>query len=367
MSFQLANTFRNNEIARSGVYAGMGSASYPIMRAAVRYAQRNAGSWTRGAIQTANNYLAAGKMKRQYKTNQSRLRGGNRSSKRSKVTLSTPQIIANNGESKSSFRLIKPVTSEVGKLTKEFTANVVMNNSAFRTEVTEGLQLAALLGDFFTDTDINQMFTLSASTPGSAKIFLKGVHAEAMIKNQCDSTARIKIYDVISRVDTNATTLDALTAFSLGFADNSGGAAANYIIPGATPYTNPRFVQFFKILNNTDVVLSPGSTHVHTIDYKPSKLISHINSAAIAGDGIAGLTLYSIMVYYGSPINAIDTQTEVTTSPISLDVVRTEEYKYGYVHPTGGVSSIINSLDLALSSAGAVMQEDGVELPFNEA
>lgn len=365
--------YNSAALARRGVYGGLMAAGVGGYTGQFgRRAARSASSWlgenfnqlTTRAYRNANNYLAAGQMKRQAKTAQRRgLRGA-----KPAAAVGTPQVISNNGESKSKFRLAKPVSTMVGKLTKEFTPNIIMNNFAYRTEVAEGLQIASLLGDFFTDTDIAQMFTLSVgATPGSAKVHLKGVHAEAMIKNQCDSSARIKIYDVICRVDTNATTLDALTAFSLGFADNTGGAAANYIIPGASPFSNPRFVQFFNILNVTDVVLTPGATHVHSVDYKPNRLISRINTANIAGDGIAGLTVYSFMVYYGSPINAISTQTEVTTSPISLDVVLTEEYKYGYVHPTGGASSIINSLDLALSSAGATMQNDGVELPFNEA
>lgn len=279
----------------------------------------------------------------------------------------TPQVISNNGESKSSFSLIKPITSRIGKLTKEFTPCIVMNNEGYRTEALDGLQVIARLGDYFTDTDVNTMFASVANTPAAAQVFLRSVRGESMIKNQCDVTARIKIYDVLCKMTTDATTTDPLTAFSLGFADITGGAAANYAIPGATPYSNPRFMQYFKILNKTDVVLTPGATHLHVVDYKPSRMISHISTNAMSGDGVAGLTLFSVFVYFGAPINAVSTQTEVTTSAISLDVVNTKEYRYSYIHPTGGAASITNSLDLALSSAGATMQADGVELAYNDA
>lgn len=279
----------------------------------------------------------------------------------------TPQVISNNGESKSSFALAKPLTSKMGKLLKEFTKNVTLNNFAARIECVDGLQETQILADYFTDTDVNSMFTLSASTPASVKIFLERVHGESLIKNQTDVTSRIKIYDVICRMTTDSVTTNPDTAFNLGFADLSGGAASDYKVPGASPFSNPRFVEYFKILNTTDVVLTPGATHLHQVDYKPNRLISHIQSNAIAGTGINGLTVYTYMVFYGSPINAVSTQSEVTTSAISLDIVSTEEYHYGYIHPSGGAASIVNSLDLALSSAGATMQVDGVELAFNEA
>lgn len=323
----------------------------------------NRSTWNKGAaigkqLKRAYDYVKGGKSKRQSKTDRRRSKA---------VQTATPQLIANNGESKSRYTLKKPLSSKVGKLTKEFTPSVTFNNYASRFEIAEGVQDAVQLFDLFTDVDVNAMFTLSSSTPASCKIFLRNVHAEAMIKNQCDSTARIKIYDVMAKMTTDATTINALGAFSLGFADLTSGAAADYTTPGITPFTNPRFKEFMTILNTTDVILCPGATHSHVVHYAPNRLLSHIQSNTIAGTGISGLTVYSMMVVMGSPINAVSTQTEVSTSPISLDIVGMEEYKYSYVYPTGGAASIVNSLDLALSSAGATMQADGVELAYNDA
>lgn len=285
---------------------------------------------------------------------------------------STPQRIAGDGESTSHFKLRKPISSKLGKILAngaDWTPSDILNNLGVRLETTtEGLQHYGLIGDYFTDDDINLMFTAQSQTALSTRLFLKSVHAEMMIKNQTNSGARIKIFDVMSKVDTNATTTSPATAWTLGFADAAGGgAAADYTVVGKLPFTNERFKEFFTILNTTNVTLSAGATHTHTVDYAPNRMFSKEHSNAIAGSGIANVTVYTFMVFYGTPINAVDTQAEVTTASISLDVVSMEEYKYSYAHVNTKISDINNTLDVALSSAGAVMADDGEEQAANEA
>lgn len=293
-----------------------------------------------------------------------------RLNKNSATQFSTPQAIGLDGESVSNFNLTKPDTSHVmGKLYKDWCPSDQLNNFGVRTETTSvGTQYFLNMADYFTDTDVNLMFTAQSATAASTKIFLKSVYAESMIKNQANSSARIKIFDVLAKKDTNATTTDPGLAWTLGFADaGAGGAAADYLIVGKTPYTNARFAEFFKILNTTDVTLHPGATHTHKTKYSPNRMLSKEIANDIGGTGIGGLTLYTFMIYYGVPINAVDTQTEVTSAAISLDVVSFEEYKYFYCHPNVKVSDVNNTLDAALSTAGATMQDTGVEGAADEA
>lgn len=330
----------------------------------------NRDTWNRGAAigrglkngyNRLSRYLNSGKEKRQARMASRR----SRTSRRARRGL---QLQDGGGGTTSRFTLKKPHSSKLYKMVaKDFTSSIYTTNVAFRTETADGLQNVAQLQSLYSDTDSTAQMALVLGAVVAGKIFFKNVHAESLIKNQSDVAARIKIYDVIARVDTNATTTDPVTAMTLGFADNSGGAAANYQVVGMTPYANPRFVGFFKILQQTDITLAPGATHNHIINYSPNKLVNRVNISAIAGDDIARLTVTSFIVYYGSPINAVDTQTEVTTSAIALDIVSMEEYHFNYLHQNNANATVTNTLDIALSTAGATMQNDGVELPYNEA
>jgi len=279
-----------------------------------------------------------------------------------------PQVISGDGDSKSSFTYQKPSKKTIGKLSKEMTSSIVYNNEAQRLESTEGIQVAALIGDYFTTADCGLTFTAQGATALSTKLFIKSVHSEVMIKNQENTAARIKIFDVMAKKDTNATTTSPYSAFNAGFADaGTGGTAGAASYVGSSPYNNERFMQFFTILNVTPVTLSSGATHTHIVDYAPNKMLSNERLANMGGTGIGGLTVYTFITYHGTPINAVDTQTEVTTSPCALDVVQAETYKYLYVHVGSQVADWNNTLDASLSTAGAVMTDIGVELPINEA
>jgi len=331
--------------------------------------RRQAGNVLSSGVSRVRDYLGSRSSARSARTSSRRAAGGSRGSTvPSQRVYATPQVIAGDGDSKSSFTLAKTSKQVIGKLSKEMTPSIVYNNSAQRLEITEGLQSSAIIGDYFTDTDVGLTFTAQGATALSTKLFIKSCHSEMMIKNQENTAARLKIYDVICKKDTNATTTSPYQAFVAGFADaGTGGTAAAATYVGATPYDNARFTSFFKILNSTPVTLSSGATHTHTVNYAPNRMVSNEDATDVGGSGIGGLTVYSLLVYHGTPINAIDTQTEVTTSPCALDVVQSETYKYLYVHVGSQVADWNNGLDAALSSAGAVMTDIGVELPINEA
>lgn len=276
------------------------------------------------------------------------------------------QVSLAGGDSESRFVLMKPISSKIGALAKDFVPSVYLKNDAQRTECTDGTQTAFQLAAYFSDVDTALLFALQ-NGGATAKVHLKSCHAENLITNQANVNARIKIYDVMTRRETNATTTDVLIAFQNGFADATGGGANSFDIVGATPYSNSRFLEFFKILKHTDVILSPGATHNHIVHYTPNRLISRAQVADTAGTGTRDLTIYTLVLFYGSPINAVSTQTEVTTSAISLDVVSTREYRMAYVHSNAQTIDFDDTLDRALSSAGAVMTDIGIEVPFNEA
>lgn len=279
-------------------------------------------------------------------------------------TPTLPQIPTAGGDSRSYFKLKKPLKSKIGKL--ELTPGLIINNSSFRIEAQTGFQNSAILATYYTDVDVNQHFTLS-DTSASAKVFLQSVHGEALITNQCNVNARITIYDVLARRDANAGATDPQYAFANGFADNTGGLAANYSVPGASPYDNPRFVEYFKILRKTPVILSPGAVHSHEVHYAPNQMFSHEITSYTLSSAIGGLTLYTFMVFHGSPINDKTTQTQVSLAHQALDVVQKEAYRYKYCSVGHGVASITQTIPTSFTVAGNVMEDDGNVLAEAEA
>lgn len=275
------------------------------------------------------------------------------------------------GDSCSFFTKKHKATSQVVKLAKELPRSSVINNTSGRIECAVGAQAYVQIGDFFTDTDVNLGHQVlagnSAGSPQSVKTVFEYVHSECMVTNQENVNARIVIYDVICRKDTDSTVTDPISAISTGYNDIGGGTSTDSIIVGATPYSIPRFTEYFNILQQTEVTLSPGACHVHKVHYAPNRLLSKLISARIAGSGIGGLTVYTFIKFHGTPINDITTQTQVSTAPISLDWVNHEEYIVKAVSVQTANMDVNDALPAAFTVAGNVMQDDGNEQAVNEA
>lgn len=293
---------------------------------------------------------------------------------RTRTTLSSKkgrQIPTGGGDSVSYFTRVNKPTSLIVKLSKESPVSTVIQNSAGRQEAAVGTQTYTSIGDFFTSTDLNLGHVLlvgnAAGGAQSTKTAFHSVHSECMMTNQSNTNCRMTIYDVICRKDTDATVTDPTTAISTAYNDIVNGAASNAICVGSTPFSMPRFTEYFKVEQVTSVTLSPGACHVHKVHIALNKLISKTISVRIAGSGVQGITRYSFVRFHGSPQNDITTQTQVSTSQVSIDWVNSEEYKFRNVVTSLPFTDVNDNLPAAFTVAGATMQDDGVELPANEA
>lgn len=284
---------------------------------------------------------------------------GHGPSKRSRSTSVGYQLPTGGGDSKSSFTLVQPMRGRAPQLIREFPASTLINNSSGRAEAAIGKQNFVLCGDYFTDTDINSGFALLNDSL-TAKVLLKKVRGECLITNQENVNGRFTIYDVIARVTSDTNNTDPLTTLALGSADASGGTVNDYLIPGVTPYGVARFTERYKILQKTDVILSPGAVHSHVVNYRPNRYFSHELSTAIPGTSIAGLTLYTLVQFHGSPINDSTTQTQVSLSHLAMDFVQMENYEFGYAHAAAASTLATQTIPTAYTVSGNAMQDDGV-------
>nr|QGF19387.1 hypothetical protein [Antarctic circular DNA molecule] len=237
-------------------------------------------------------------------------------------------------ESKSYFKLSKPIIRDAGLgfLGK----NTVGRSSGFSLASTQGKQSAALLGTYWSAEDVINAFGAvgeTTATPAyrSAKAILLGLSAKALIVNSQTTNVHFDIYDVLHKTDSSTNSPDPATVFLAGNVDVNGGAAVDATIPGTSPYSNPRFLSNFKILQKTSVILPAGAIHTHNIRYDINKVQSfeRIYSSGVSGNaGLAGMTVSSFIVQHGTPVHDGTVETIVTIGVTKLDVVLMEELTF---------------------------------------
>lgn len=240
------------------------------------------------------------------------------------------QIEGAGGESHFYFTKFNPriKSSALGFLGK----NTVGRSSGFSTASTQGLQNATMLGTYWGAADVINAFTAVGETTATAayraaKAVLLGLTAKAVIVNAENTNVHFDIYDVLCRTDSATNNPDPASTFLAGNVDANGGAAADATIPGTTPYSNPRFVASYKILQKTTVVLHGGGIHTHNVRYDVNKIqsLEKIYTSGLSAGGLAGLTICSFIVQYGSPVHDGTTETSVTLGKSKLDIVLMEE------------------------------------------
>ena len=252
------------------------------------------------------------------------------------------------GESKSFFTLKKKNYTKVGKL--ELADNTIARSNGFSSATTQGVQTAVNLSELFDATDVDAMFTAAgistSPSQNAANLFIKSGHATAFITNAESTNVHFSIYDLKATMDGGSLDTDPAAMFLAGYADAVGGAAANGTLVGSSPYTNPRFVQAYKILQKTDIILGPGQTHTHNIHYAPNRMFNHEKSIinGVASGPIAYLSYHCMVVQHGTPVHDATTETTVTIGLSKLDIVLVESLvfkKSDQAYPTNSLSTTL--------------------------
>lgn len=236
------------------------------------------------------------------------------------------------GESKSFFTHKRKNYTKIGKL--ELSDSTIGRSNGFASQTTQGVQTATNLSELFDATDVDAMFTAAgiASDPSqnSASLFIKDAHATAFITNAESTNVHFSIYDLKSSMDGGTLNTDPATVFLAGYADAVGGAAANGTLIGSSPYTNPRFVQCYKILQETKVILGPGQTHTHNIHYELNRMYNHEKNRinGVASGPVTGISYHCMIVQHGTPVHDATTETIVTIGLSKLDIVLCEQLRF---------------------------------------
>lgn len=275
------------------------------------------------------------------------------------------QIEVAGGESRSSFYKSKKGGTTYGKLGTKTAPQFRVLNEGIRSDAAIGQQNSTLLGTYFDSSDINSLYAVvfGASPNATTDLYLKGVRAESLITNVASTNARITIYDLCLR---NDSALDPSSVFEASFSDSAGGANNDFNIPGTTPFMNVQFTQYFKICQTTDIILSPGATHSHLVNYQPNQKINKTRTK-IANGGIGDLTMFTMILHHGSPANDSATKTSVSLSKSSLDIVTKQLYTFFSIYYPLTSMLATQSLPTAFAVAGQNINEDGVVQTTTEA
>jgi len=284
-----------------------------------------------------------------------------------KITSIGKQVEVAGGESRSYFTKVSKLQLK-GTLAKSTAPQYKVNNEGIRSDAAIGYQNSTLLGTYFDSADINSMYAVvfGGSPNQTTKLVLGGVRAESLITNVATTNARISLYDIIIKRDSNSSIVDPSQVFEAAFADASGGVAGDYAVVGTSPYMNPRFMDAFKIHQRTEVILSPGATHSHNVNYAPNKIISKTRTMNATGS-LGGLTLYTMIIHHGSPANDATTKTSVTLSKSSLDIVTKQVYTFKSIYYPLTTMLVTQSLPITYATTGQAINEDGVVQTVTEA
>lgn len=342
MSMQRYNRNRLSRYATGGAVAGSAYQLYaPYVRQYGPQAVRSVSNYVGGVAQRAAGALTRQRNMRTARTEQSRLRGAR------KAVPTGKQIPSGGGESKSYTTVTNPKMA-MGIAKELLAPNLINRNGAGTISTTSGLQAQQLIGSYFDVVDIQNAFNAisqGATGNNSGKIALQSLHSTHLYTNSCSNNTHMTIYDCIARHDGSDTNTSPTNVIQLGGADITGGGVNDYLTPGTSPFNNPRFTSSYKIVKQTPVILSPGQTHVHRVNYQVNKILNkeRIVTSDLAGP-VGDITMYTFIIIHGTPAHEVAAENTVSLSLAKIDYVFMESFTYRAMLVNSIYGTITNSL-----------------------
>lgn len=135
------------------------------------------------------------------------------------------------------------------------------------------------------------------TTPGYLvqKFVVPYISLKHELKNMTNSAIHVSIYDIVLR-ETQSTTPSPIGDISNGLLQERTGysSARNGGSPesglGVTPFMSSLFCKRWKVNKTTTLLIPAGSTHVHSVMLKPSRMFSFDDDTSISNTANAGMT-----------------------------------------------------------------------------
>lgn len=152
------------------------------------------------------------------------------------------------------------------------------------------------------------------------------------------------------------TSYDPVSSWNTGLLDSSTGSNNSYSL-AITPFTSSLFTSQFRVLKQQRVALPPGTTHAHVVNYRPNKVFN-TEILRESSSALAGMTIFTMFVGHGSPIDDSTNNSLVSTSACILNVVQTKQLRYSWVADTQNNFTNISYLN-TITTANVMNEESG--------
>lgn len=170
----------------------------------------------------------------------------------------------------------------------------------------------------------------------SVKYVSLAVSEDIQITNQDNSTCQMFIFDIVTKKNVNRspwgvwesqfnTTQSYMTPPETTYVYGGGTipaiGAAYATVPGQLPTQQFEFNKYFKVLNKTRVIMSPGETHIHKKYSNKIRVIDcDLTDSYVS---MAGISEYTLIISIGFPANdATNKLTEINYQTTKLDVIQ---------------------------------------------
>lgn len=217
----------------------------------------------------------------------------------------------------------------VYQIAKLVAPRTIANNSSGNISCTQGRQ-QILAFEYNNLSELQYIKSIISSTDRNIRLILQTGITKLLLRNQTNTNCRLSIYDIVTKRDSQNTTYDTpIEAWQKSSTDNSDVNQLYYI--GQTPYKSAEFRKFFAVNKVTYANLEPGMQHEHIVHHKYNKIIDTTRWDNTTGTSLAGLTRFIMIVFYGHLAHDTAAPASVTTSPITLDWMYSEETTYKWI------------------------------------
>lgn len=221
----------------------------------------------------------------------------------------------------------------------------VYDNSAVASWTSNTGQQQAVSYSFMSKGTLTAMETAAnggTTTNNDVRFFLRSGKAILKMRNQSNSTAKVMIYDIVTKTNAEVATLDTpIEAWTKGLTD-FGLPSGTINALDQRPTRSPEFNYIYGINNVTQVFLEPGQQHEHVVYHSWNRVLNSVRFQNSASLSIKGLTRHIMIVFNGLLGHESLQPNEVAAMPVRLDVAYTTEYSYGWIEKTQKAYTVNN-------------------------
>ena len=228
-------------------------------------------------------------------------------------------------------------------LKKTGAPNFSYTNASGRIIAAVGTQSPVLTSTIFAASDMAPLIYSSTTIGKTQRVLLESCTSSTLYRNQANNDCFMTLYDIVARRDMNASDSNDIptNAWFTGLTDTGITPSTMFYAPGSTPFTCPKFCQFYKVVKVTHVILPAGGCHDHRVNISPNRLVN--NEIWQDSQNCRGLTYFTMAVCYGAPDNDATVKTNVSIGSSAVDFVQTKQYRYTYLQDSTTVNYVSGS------------------------